>query len=85
VLRELGQHPRTGSPLVLLAGRYGPYVTDGTTNASLPKGSDPSAVTTNEAAALIDARAETAPRSRGRARKTARKSTSRRRAAPAEA
>jgi DNA topoisomerase-1 len=85
VLRELGQHPRTGSPLVLLAGRYGPYVTDGTTNASLPKGSDPSAVTTNEAAALIDARAETAPRSRGRPRKTARKSTSRRRAAPAEA
>jgi DNA topoisomerase I len=59
----------------LLAGRYGPYVTDGTTNASLPKGTDPAAFTAEEAVALLRARAEasTAKPRRGAARKGAAK------------
>ena len=57
VLRDLGPHPQSGAAMTLLEGRYGPYVTDGTTNASLPKGADPAALTAAEAVALLEARA----------------------------
>jgi DNA topoisomerase-1 len=57
VLRELGPHPQSGAAMKLLEGRYGPYVTDGTTNASLPKGADPAGLTVPDAVALLEARA----------------------------
>ncbi len=60
-LAVLGPHPDNGAEIKLLAGRYGPYVTDGTTNASLPKGADPAAFTAAEAVALLRARAEAGP------------------------
>jgi DNA topoisomerase-1 len=50
--------------LKVLAGRYGPYVTDGTTNASIPKGSSPEALTFEQAVELLEARRNAAPSSR---------------------
>ena len=60
-LKVLGKHPRTDAELRLMAGRYGPYVTDGTTNATVPKSVEPGALTLEEATQLIDARAAAAP------------------------
>jgi DNA topoisomerase-1 len=68
VLRELGAHPVSSKPVQMLDGRYGPYVTDGTTNASLAKGADPNAVTLDDAVNLLRARAEAGPRTKGRSR-----------------
>lgn len=70
-LRVLGAHPQSGSEIKLMEGRYGPYVTDGTTNATLPKTADAAALTLEEAAELIDAKAAKAP-AKGK-RKTAAK------------
>ncbi|MBA3896832.1 MAG: topoisomerase DNA-binding C4 zinc finger domain-containing protein, partial [Sphingomonadaceae bacterium] len=74
-LKELGKHPRTDAELKLMEGRYGPYITDGATNANLPKTIAPEALTLEEAAQLIDARAAMGPAKKGRktAKKPARK------------
>ncbi|MCB0351875.1 MAG: type I DNA topoisomerase [Bdellovibrionales bacterium] len=56
-LKEVGVHPVTEKKLVLKAGRYGPYVTDGELNASLPKGADPDNLTLEEAVTLLAERA----------------------------
>src|SRR5262245_41003878 len=60
------------APIQVLEGRYGPYVTDGETNASIPKGSDPATLSLDEARALIEARRGTPPRER-RGGRTARR------------
>jgi DNA topoisomerase-1 len=65
-LKTLGAHPRTELELKLMEGRYGPYVTDGTTHASLPKTVKPEELTLEEAAQLIDERAAKAPVKKGR-------------------
>jgi DNA topoisomerase-1 len=77
VLRELGPHPESGKPVQILDGRYGPYVTDGTVNASLPRNADPGSATLSEAVALLAARAAAGPLRRGTARR-ARTATRRR-------
>jgi DNA topoisomerase I len=63
-LAELGANPDNGAAVKLLAGRYGPYVTDGETNASLPKDADPTAVTLEQAVDLLRARAAAGPAKR---------------------
>jgi DNA topoisomerase-1 len=74
-LKVLGPHPRTEAEIRLMEGRFGPYVTDGTTNATLPKTLAPDQLTLEEAAQLIDDRAAKGPAKKGRGRKApARKS-----------
>ena len=68
----LGQHPASGTEVKVMAGRYGPYVSDGTTHATLPKGADPKTVTLDQAVEWIDAKAAKGPsakRGRGGRRK----------------
>lgn len=66
-LKELGKHPRTEAEIKLMEGRFGPYVTDGTTNATLPKSIAPDELTLEEAAQLIDARAAMPPKGKKKA------------------
>ncbi len=68
-LRELGVDPESGSAVVLRSGRFGPYVTDGTTNASLRRGDDPDELTLERAAELIADRRAAGPSKRTTARK----------------
>ena len=72
-LKVLGQHPRTELEIRLMEGRFGPYVTDGSTNATLPKTLSPEALTLEEAAQLLDERAAKGPAKKSRGRKPAAK------------
>ncbi len=82
-LKVLGAHPRTEAEIRLMEGRFGPYVTDGTTNATLPKSVAPDQLTLEEAAQLIDERAAKGPPAKkGRGRKPpAKKAPARKKAA----
>ena len=75
-LRELGADTATGKPMVIKDGRFGPYVTDGETNASLRKGDDVMGITDERASELLAER-----RARGPVKKVARKAPARKAAA----
>jgi len=64
----LGTHPVSGKEIKAMAGRYGPYVSDGTIHATLPKGTDPKEVTLDQAVQWIDEKA-----AKGPAKKTGRR------------
>ncbi len=83
-LRELGADPATGKPMVIKDGRFGPYVTDGETNASLRKGDDVLAITDERAAELLADRRARDPvkRPAKRAAKKAAKKPARKAAKP---
>jgi DNA topoisomerase I len=66
-LRELGTDPATGKPIVLREGRWGPYVTDGETNASLRKGDAAESITPQRAVELLAERRSAAPAPRRKA------------------
>ncbi|MSR35144.1 MAG: type I DNA topoisomerase [Gemmatimonadetes bacterium] len=57
VLKELGPHPDSGKDVHVLSGRYGPYVSDGDTNATIPKNVDPAQIDMDEAVELLKERA----------------------------
>src|SRR5438128_823678 len=60
-IRELGPDPATGRDMVLKEGRYGPYVTDGETNASIPKDESVEALTPERGADLLAVRRAKGP------------------------
>src|SRR3954452_14119364 len=60
-LKELGPDPSSGKPMVVKEGRFGPYVTDGETNASLRQGDDPETLTVERAQELLADRRARAP------------------------
>jgi DNA topoisomerase-1 len=60
-LKVFDESPVTKQKIQLLDGRYGPYVTDGETNASLPKGTPPEELKFEEALDLLAARAAAGP------------------------
>ncbi len=68
VLKELGAHPRTGEPIRVLNGRYGPYIKHGDVNATLPRGVTPESLEIERALEIIAEREATG----GRAGKSAR-------------
>ncbi len=85
VIADLGAHPESGENIQVKNGRFGPYVTDGTVNATVPKGTDPEKVEIDQAVELL-ARREEKLRAQGKdprakkarkpaARKTATKKT----------
>src|SRR5262245_43111932 len=61
VLKELGEHPKQGGKVQVLAGRYGPYVKHAEVNATLPRGKEPAALTMDEAVQLIAERVAKGP------------------------
>ena len=66
-LREMGDDPATGKPMVVKDGRFGPYVTDGETNASLRKGDSVEELTVERAAELLaDRRAAGPPKKKAK-------------------
>jgi DNA topoisomerase-1 len=71
-LRELGQDTASGKPITLREGRFGPYVTDGDTNASLRKGDTVDSVTLQRAVELLAERRAAAPAGRRKTGGTAR-------------
>ncbi len=72
-LRELGQDPATGKPMVIKDGRFGPYVTDGETNASLRKGEEVATITVQRGAELLADRRAAPPTTRRRTTTTRKK------------
>jgi DNA topoisomerase-1 len=71
-LKELGPDPASGKPLVVKDGRFGPYVTDGETNASLRRGDDVDGLTLERALELLAerrAKGPAQPKRRARSRR----------------
>ena len=69
-IATLGAHPVSGGEIKVMPGRFGPYVTDGTTNATIPRDAKPEDVTLAAAIELIDARIAKGP-AKGKAKKKA--------------
>lgn len=71
-IQEFGELEGAAGPVRVLSGRFGPYVTDGETNATLPKSKDPATLTAEEAKELLDNKraAGPSPKAKGRRGRT---------------
>ena len=75
-LRELGQDPATEKPVVIKDGRFGPYITDGQTNVTVPRSEDPATISAERAFELLaDKRAKGPAKKRTTKKTTAKKAT----------
>src|SRR3712207_6889583 len=81
-LRDMGDDPATGKPLVIKDGRFGPYVTDGEFNASLRRGQTPEELTLEQASEMLAEKRAKGPAPR---KKAAAKKAPAKKAADAEA
>lgn len=79
-LKELGNDPVSGQPIVVKAGRFGEYVTDGEYNATLRKDDSVEAITLERAAELLEERRAKGPAKKA-AKKTAKKAPAKKAAA----
>ncbi len=77
-LKELGNEPATGKPLVIKSGRFGPYITDGETNVTVPRSMDPADVTLERAAELIAEKRAKGPAPKRKRRQATKKPAARR-------
>ncbi|HEU5144052.1 MAG TPA: topoisomerase C-terminal repeat-containing protein, partial [Dermatophilaceae bacterium] len=85
-LKELGEDPVSGKAVVVKDGRFGPYVTDGETNATLRKDDDPSTITPERGFELLAEKRAKGPTTRKRAaKKTTKKAATKKTAAKATA
>ncbi|HVT12702.1 MAG TPA: type I DNA topoisomerase [Fimbriimonadaceae bacterium] len=80
-IQEFGQLEGAAGPVKVLAGRFGPYVTDGETNATLPKAKDPATITAEEANELLVKKREAGPSKRFVRRKQGKAKTAKPKAA----
>ncbi len=74
-LKELGVDPVSEQPILLKKGRFGPYVTDGETNASLRTADDPETITPERAQELLQIRRETGPTKKKKKKAAKKKAT----------
>jgi len=80
-LQEFGVLEGAAGPVRVLSGRFGPYVTDGETNATLPRGTDPATLDADAAKRILDAKREAGPSTK---RKPVRKAPARKTATAAK-
>ena len=79
LIRFIGKHPKTGDDITAYRGRFGPYLKSGKLMANVPKGADIEAMTAEDAAALLAAKAKPA---KGKAKAGAKKAATPKKAAP---
>ncbi len=65
-IQEFGELPDCAGPVKVLPGRFGPYVTDGTTNATIPKSLDPATLSASDAQDLLRKKREAGPSTRSK-------------------
>ena len=83
-LRELGQDPATEKPVVIKDGRFGPYITDGQTNVTVPRSEDPATISAERAFELLADKRAKGPAKKRTTRKTTAKKTTTKKAATKE-
>ena len=73
-LKELGTDPNSGKPVVIKDGRFGPYITDGTTNVTVPRASTVEDIDADQAYTLLAEKRAKGPAKKRGTRKTTKKS-----------